>query len=288
VWGDPSIQNHIRVNGQDFAVTVNLHSALLRLRDSFEIKKRGLKVWVDAICINQNDLAERAREVGKMGRIYSDALSVRAWVGCPSPDVSAELPTAKNTLGEIFGDIDILDIQSKLLGTHETAFPIWIVASSLFLEPYWETLWIMQEITNAPSLLFWYGKHSFTTTEITRLNRLISTGGLASRFCSVVGKSAIANITNEIEKSFSRILRLRPFKSLGGEAEMSIFQVLYLAQSSKATDARNKVYGSLALLPESISGRIQPDYGLQSSVAEVYTLFSEVCYQSQGNINLPA
>src|SRR5271170_2412568 len=51
VWGDPSITGQIQCNGAACPVTTNLATALryLRLRDRERI------MWVDAICINQQD-----------------------------------------------------------------------------------------------------------------------------------------------------------------------------------------------------------------------------------------
>ena len=37
-------------------------------------------LWVDALCINQEDNAERARQVKLMGEIYSTAQKVLVWL----------------------------------------------------------------------------------------------------------------------------------------------------------------------------------------------------------------
>ena len=40
-------------------------------------------LWVDAICINQNDLEERSSQVALMGTIYSRAMDTIVWLGKP-------------------------------------------------------------------------------------------------------------------------------------------------------------------------------------------------------------
>jgi hypothetical protein len=40
-------------------------------------------LWVDAICINQDDIEERNRQVKLMAFIYSRALAVLVWLGRP-------------------------------------------------------------------------------------------------------------------------------------------------------------------------------------------------------------
>ena len=40
-----------------------------------------LKIWADAVCINQNDLDERSSQVSIMGDIYSSAKVCQIWLG---------------------------------------------------------------------------------------------------------------------------------------------------------------------------------------------------------------
>ncbi|CZR69412.1 uncharacterized protein PAC_19312 [Phialocephala subalpina] len=55
VWGLSTELRHIVVNGCSFYVTPNLDSVLRHIRDD----KGIIKVWADAICINQQDVEER-------------------------------------------------------------------------------------------------------------------------------------------------------------------------------------------------------------------------------------
>ncbi|KAE8446189.1 hypothetical protein EG329_012414 [Mollisiaceae sp. DMI_Dod_QoI] len=77
VWGDARQKLPIILNGENFIITKNLESALRYLRD--EHFPRHL--WVDAICINQNDIMERAQQVGLMDAIYSKTKEVLIWLG---------------------------------------------------------------------------------------------------------------------------------------------------------------------------------------------------------------
>ncbi|KAF2116463.1 hypothetical protein BDV96DRAFT_686817, partial [Lophiotrema nucula] len=51
VWGNQCHKRDITINGEPFQVGQNLHDALVRLQESFEVKERKLRVWVDAIYI---------------------------------------------------------------------------------------------------------------------------------------------------------------------------------------------------------------------------------------------
>jgi hypothetical protein len=80
VWGDPTQTHQMIVNGKKTRVGQNLGTALRALsRDP--VFQDGLKLWVDAICINQRDYQERGHQIGKMRGIYGNAQAVIAWLG---------------------------------------------------------------------------------------------------------------------------------------------------------------------------------------------------------------
>jgi hypothetical protein len=63
VWGDTNIGRTITCNGYAFEVTANLFLALQRFRKPDHPRF----LWVDAICINQQDLDKRGREFDTEG-----------------------------------------------------------------------------------------------------------------------------------------------------------------------------------------------------------------------------
>ncbi|KAK8064963.1 hypothetical protein PG997_011710 [Apiospora hydei] len=76
-WGDERATVPVNINQQPFLCRPNLHAALRRLRGT----DKARRLWVDAICINQNDTSERSNQVGLMRTIYSQAQVVGAWLG---------------------------------------------------------------------------------------------------------------------------------------------------------------------------------------------------------------
>lgn len=117
VWGNPANKKIIMVNGQLLEVTPNLYDFLDTTRKhepsflaynantssprpykpqqfkcaanasasaSTELANERAYWWIDAICINQNDIEERNEQVPRMGDIYSMANRVWIWIGLPS------------------------------------------------------------------------------------------------------------------------------------------------------------------------------------------------------------
>jgi hypothetical protein len=93
-WGDPKDTLPIYVNNILMQVTRNLHSALLYLGlDS------GTILWVDAVCIDQQNNVEKSEQVQLMREIYQRAMHVTVWLG-PADDTSDRVIEYLNILGE--------------------------------------------------------------------------------------------------------------------------------------------------------------------------------------------
>ena len=69
VWGDPAKLASIELSGEYLRVPHNTHAALQRMR----LGDKPRTLWIDAICINQDDIHERGQQVLLMGRIYSSS-----------------------------------------------------------------------------------------------------------------------------------------------------------------------------------------------------------------------
>jgi hypothetical protein len=77
VWGNPNNPRSISIDKHDLTITINLHAALLCLRDRFIDRI----IWIDAICINQGDMIEKGMQVRYMAEIYGKASRVIVWLG---------------------------------------------------------------------------------------------------------------------------------------------------------------------------------------------------------------
>jgi hypothetical protein len=129
-WGSPETTKTIAVNGALVEVQQNLHDALFNL---FELPEWGGEVWlwVDAICIDQQNLQERTSQVRLMDFIYTRAQRVLIWLGLPRLGFE-QFKTIWTTL--LTDDLNHL-------------FEEWI-----FENDYWNRVWIVQEIGLARKL----------------------------------------------------------------------------------------------------------------------------------------
>ena len=78
-WGRGEPTKLITCNGVAVPVNDSLASALLDLRK----ERESVRIWCDALCINQADPVEKAQQVRNMLRIFEKADLVIAWIGRP-------------------------------------------------------------------------------------------------------------------------------------------------------------------------------------------------------------
>jgi hypothetical protein len=77
VWGKSDKTRPIFIDKHELPVTLNLYEALLRLR------YRSIEriIWVDAVCINQENIKEKEQQIRFMAKIYGQANRVVVWLG---------------------------------------------------------------------------------------------------------------------------------------------------------------------------------------------------------------
>jgi hypothetical protein len=77
VWGTPKEPLPVFIHGKRFEVNSNLHAALTQLRNH----SLDRILWIDAICIDQENLIEKAHQIQFMATVYSQAYRVLVWLG---------------------------------------------------------------------------------------------------------------------------------------------------------------------------------------------------------------
>ncbi|RMY74336.1 hypothetical protein D0863_03298 [Hortaea werneckii] len=81
IWGDMANRKEICVDGHYLSVGANLAAFLVSLRRP-ELTRL---LWIDCICINQDDLQEKSQQIAMMNQIYSGADRVLIWRGGKDP-----------------------------------------------------------------------------------------------------------------------------------------------------------------------------------------------------------
>lgn len=108
-WHTPQDQMKIRINGKILRVRKNLWDFLWIARH----KSFGTLLWIDAICIDQNNTAERNHQVQQMGRIYSAAKTVLVWLGN-----DLEIAQILHFVNEASRELRVYHAETRSAGAH--------------------------------------------------------------------------------------------------------------------------------------------------------------------------
>ncbi|KAK1674369.1 heterokaryon incompatibility protein-domain-containing protein [Colletotrichum godetiae] len=302
VWGDASITETILLNGQEFHATKNLFNALQHLQDHWidtfpGRHPQGFRVWVDALCINQQDVAERNQQVQLMRRIYSSAELVFSWLGTDDEEIGAAFETINlvaHEMDKVVGRRHIGGIEPHDLISWMKDWPQLIVADigpendwhsnqswksirSLFNLPYWFRVWVVQEIVLAENLVLLSGKSSVEWIALfltcSWIGRLKEVRHYLQKPSWMV-ESAWLSITSSDRVPWHNPMRLMKAKHLQKRPEMLgadeweswAWELMSWNHTLSATDPKDSIYGLLGLTKLTLI----PDYSPEVSVASVY------------------
>lgn len=146
--GTGSAKRPISIDGEVFPVRQNLWTFLKCLQ---ECDGKPFVMWIDAICVDQNNISERNQQVQLMSDIYSNASRVCVWLG---EDPLGDLRLFE-TLRPENPWADWPQVKRKIRWMRERRRQAAI--KSLLDNPYWRRAWIVQEFILARRVLVMFG-----------------------------------------------------------------------------------------------------------------------------------
>lgn len=173
-WGEgeavPKCTCEDERTGEILQLTSNLEQALRTIR----APNVDTPLWIDQICINQQNQQEKPHQIRLMADIYSRAFMVVIWLGEADEDTSLVWSLLKNVgdqiirLGkegkasgerhELYG-IDQNSISFSLeLGQADD--PSWIAFRKIFKRPWFSRVWVFQEVVLSQAAALVCGNNS--------------------------------------------------------------------------------------------------------------------------------
>ncbi|KAG4436291.1 hypothetical protein IFR05_008231 [Cadophora sp. M221] len=259
-WGDPVLKHSIVCDQDELRVTENVRGLLEKMRRPDEAKF----VWIDAICIDQQNLKERGQQVKLMGQIYSSAESVEIWLG-PEANDSALLedfiPKLANILQKTPKSQFLTDEGLFQITGTDRHSPQWTALKRLFDRPWFNRTWIVQEIVASSHHIFVCGDNRIPAVLLVRVAR-----ELRDLYLNGNGFVRYHGFNQAIISKFLRMARIWRERQYGKETYFSL--LAYSFWSSEASDPKDKIF-SMVGLDASMATRLEPDY--RDSVQTVYT-----------------
>ena len=132
--------------------------------------------WIDAICLNQNDTDELSQQIPRMGEIYSQASEVLVWLAdgrleeairniregimTDDNDRALTIPFQKKTWRQLIEEQSKVHESKRLEDSKLPPMGPIGAALQLLKHPYWNRVWIIQEIVMARNVFLLAGKES--------------------------------------------------------------------------------------------------------------------------------
>ncbi|KAI2615424.1 HET-domain-containing protein [Hypoxylon sp. NC1633] len=302
-WGHPTLDNFkddfshaVICNGQRLPIGLNLYDALQHVYVETDIAPALF--WIDAICINQSDLKERAEQVTLMTSIYANAAKVVVWLGKDDADaheahalLSEYTPALRNIATELVsgnveesigaGAVNLYnDAQlHEKHGLTPRSMDAWRALVRFLSRRWFGRIWIVQEMVFNGAHTICCGPLRFVWADLDLFVSLVFGAqwhGLSFR--------GLERETSRIARvfAFHREIRLSAtaypdadprLALLGAEGKLYDFAQSYLLSSAflEATDPRDRVF-ALSAFVNAYAGKLglvpvwlRADYTLETT-----------------------
>ena len=231
-WGQKVAQGStsIVVNSRSYEVSCNLADALRKL------KQHNIStVWVDAICINQQDTVEKSREIVRMFAIYRMAEMVAVWLGSDTgPEEEIE------QLAKVAEELQLPVSKQRQSSSFDSELR---ALERLLSQPYWNRVWVIQEVAAARQAQIFWGSYIFDLRSLETL--------MHERQRSAPGPE---DAHDHAEKVVSVRAACR------AQQKPRLMDILAMTSTSSTSVLRDKVYGLLGLASDWADFVQEPNY----------------------------
>lgn len=299
-WGNPDKTEEILVNGCRMKVTKSVYEVLATLSSQFLPQL----LWIDAICIDQGNSAEKDLQVPIMDKIYSNALFTTVFLGqsplletqsakcndflpyhfegiSPPDDQTREhFETARLTF-DTFREFHILKepLRSSGKDIYELYDPFlseasrsrqWTALLTFLRHPWFARVWVVQEVALSPHVQVRYGDEVIDWQYIASAMQMIHNLRHFRLWLEWSHQVQIRHTENSSLYNIIRMNKLReslwPTEKYSYAENITITQVLAESSYFKATNPRDQVYGLMSLCTDRTT--LSVDY--EASVESVY------------------
>lgn len=288
-WGTQAHDEPVRISGHSINITHDL-AAGIRLIQSASMSNLCLSpllryIWIDSICIDQSNNAERSLQVSMMREVYSRAIRTLIWLG---PDVE-QCCAAWSLVDQVYLTVrshhakptSLSDISMRMYSdlTHQAyGLPTWDndswgILNKLLSFRWFSRLWIVQEVVlSVLDPLF------ISSSQWRPWYRL----AWVAAWLRKNGYFRLHHIPEGLRNVDAISIIRRSLTKWPLDALLSIIQVKF-----HATDQRDKIFGLLGLAAEcqdasSIPEPLRPNY--DRSTADLYQAVTRFLLENNGSM----
>jgi hypothetical protein len=283
----------ITIDGATLMVSRNCKDAIDNIKQRYN--SRNFHIWIDAVCINQDDLDERAAQVSIMGQIYSKAFRVIIWLGNSLHKTNRALELI-DALSQISEEQLALMKQHTLslsktygIGTTSIRLSDWQVLGSFLGRTWFERVWTLQEYALPRHTIVLCGTNRIPWLNVWKVSNMFQATGWYHVLHNLEPHAHPDTRETPMQSNYAlkgsiwlHVFTMTNLRALlwPDEVENDIRTPLIVRiqplKSRSATDNRDKVYGVLDAINRIFEkrpdiGSIIPNYRASNTVSAVFT-----------------
>lgn len=265
-WGDPDSTISITVADKSTLVTANLYAVLRRLRLANEVRS----VWIDQLCIDQEDMEEKAMQVRLMREIYSNCSQCLIWMD--EIDANVSLADAEAAIGILNWMINPeLSVPPCIESASLAQGPVRALASiGVDEHEWWKRIWTVQEVILPSHKTFLWGPLHIPWDTLAKCSRVWTGTGAPDALLQLRWYNPTANIDRVMGWLFCNVIWIN---IAHGQRDPPILTAMKW-RGRKATDQRDKIFGLLGLLPEGMELPHTDRCNYETTAVQVYNSFT--------------
>jgi len=283
-WGDPTLNHSIIINDKYIYITQHASQALEALAPVWGSRL----IWIDSICINQENNLEKGQQVALMADIYRSAQRTIAWLGdsAKAPFAFLQLRRLHRLLSSKQQDEESEAqsvIQKFQLNTLEADdFQHWHAVSEFLAHDYWARVWIVQEVAVSRKIDILYGLHYIPLDSVTNVIGLLWEN-TSQRELLLANPWKFHKLEHGMISNYANIRMTLGFRNLVQAGRhiplLDAVQATFLFQASNQLD---KIYAfcNISQSPQGVG--LDPDYTI--SPQEAFVRFGKH-YMNEGHIS---
>lgn len=158
-WDPTSPSRGMFLDNQSVSISETVLEVLNQVMASHAVTGSTELLWIDQICINQDDAAEKLDQVYRMGDIYSKAEKVFVWLGPTADRSDVALENMQTTVLQLVGLNSAVATREELMEGIDAAINQegGQLYGHLFKRPWFRRLWTVQEALLARNLIVMCG-----------------------------------------------------------------------------------------------------------------------------------
>ncbi|RFU31490.1 hypothetical protein B7463_g4858, partial [Scytalidium lignicola] len=266
-WDGQKPDHHIQCDGKSLPVTFNITKILPSL-----LEKNGPHlVWIDGVCINQNDDDEKGSQIPLMQQIYTKAVKVMIWLGDGDEWVEKAMTQIVDITGKLKRFKAARVITEEMLadaGLPSLYSLVWGGIHSLLSRGWFTRVWVFQEVILARIAEVIYGSQVIPLQDVIDLRQAISSAQCTQLLRGTKGNKDIDVLRGDPGMNTLHIISLYKTQQDSGR-KFNLVSLVETARDWYVFDPRDRVYGMLGLVDDRVRRYIKVDY-TQQTPAQVY------------------